>query len=142
MAFIHDLLDQAPTPAVLRERVALADQKHEAALREVEQLKRRVEALERENAELRAQIPQAKEAALSNDTKRVLVHLFKAQAQQDVGAITAGLGMEQGLLQYHLDCLLKYGLADVTGLNYLQGRTFWALTPEGRRPVVEGKLIT
>ena len=141
MGSIQDLLEQVPLAAVLRERVALADQKYEAALREAEQLKRRVEALEGENAELRAQIPQAKEAALGDDTKRVLVHLFKAQAQQDVDAIAMGLGMERGLLQHHLDCLLKYGLADVTGLNYLQGRTYWALTPEGRRRVVEGNLI-
>ena len=141
MGSIQDLLEQVPLAAVLRERVALADQKYEAALREAERLKRRVEALERENAELRAQIPQAKEAALSDDTKRVLVHLFKAQAQQDVDAIAMGLGMERGLLRYHLDCLFKYGFADITGLNYLQGHTYWALTPEGRRRVVEGKLV-
>jgi hypothetical protein len=141
MGLVQDLLEQVPLAAVLRERVALADQKYEAAIRESEQLKRRVEALERENAELRTQIPQAKEVALSNDTKRVLAHLFKAQTQQDVGAIAMGLGMERGLLQYHLDCLLKYGLADVAGLNYLHDHTYWALTTEGRRRVVEGDLI-
>jgi DNA-binding MarR family transcriptional regulator len=143
MGSIQDLLEQVPLASVLRERVALADQKYEAALRETEQLKRKVEALERENAELREQISQAKEAYLSDDTKRVLVHLFKTTQLEarDVGAMATALGMERGLLKYHLDRLHEAGLTETTGGNYLHGHVYWALTPAGRRRVVEGKLI-
>jgi hypothetical protein len=106
MGSIQDLLQEVPLAAVLRERVALADQRYEAALRDVEQLKQKVEALEQENAKLRAQIPQTKDgAALSDDTNRVLVQLFKAarQEERDVGAMAVTLEMERGVLQYHLE---------------------------------------
>jgi DNA-binding MarR family transcriptional regulator len=141
MGSIQDLLQEVPLAAVLRERVALADQKYEAALREVEQLKRKVEALERENTELRAQIP--KNADLRDDTKSVLVHLFKAarQEERDIGAMAAALRMEKGVLQYHLDRLREAGLAVRSSGNVLRGQTYWVLTAEGRRRVVEGKLI-
>ena len=143
MGLIQDWLQEVPLSAVLKERVALADQKYEAALREVEELKRKVAVLEKENAELRAQIPRSTEAPLGVDTVRVLVHLFKARTQEDrdLGAMAVALEMEIGVLQYHLDRLQKDGLADITGLNYLHGHVYWVLTPEGRQRVVEDKLV-
>lgn len=143
MGSIQDLLQEVPLAAVLRERVALADQKYEAALRDVEQLQRRVAALEKENAELKAQIPQTKQADLSDDTNRVLVHIFRTGEMEarDVGAMASALGMERGIMQYHLDLLEGAGLAETTGMNYVHGHVYWALTPGGRRRVVEGKLI-
>jgi DNA-binding transcriptional ArsR family regulator len=146
MGSIQDLLQEVPLAAVLRERVALADQKYETAMREVAQLKERVADLERENAELRAQIPADDEddaASLQPDTARVLVHLFKANLPEarDVGNMAMTLGMERGVLQYHLDRLYDAGLAETAGANYLHGHVYWALTPEGRRYAVECKLI-
>jgi DNA-binding MarR family transcriptional regulator len=74
---------------------------------------------------------------------RVLVQMFKASQTEarDVGALAAALGMERGVLQYHLDRLKESGLADVTGGNYIQRHVYWALRPEGRKYVVERKLI-
>jgi DNA-binding transcriptional ArsR family regulator len=145
MGSIQDLLQEVPLAAVLRERVALADQKYEAAIRQVEALKQRVTALEHENAELRAQIPrQIKSSpALSDDTVRVLVQIFRARdiEDRDVGALAQVLGMERGVMQYHLDRLYDGGLAETTGGNYLHGHVYWGLTPKGRQHVVERKLI-
>jgi DNA-binding transcriptional ArsR family regulator len=143
MGSIQDLLQEVPLAAVLRERVALADQKYEAAVREVEDLKPKVAALERENAELRAHIPPNVGAPLGEDTLRVLVQIFKAGQQEHryVGVMAGMLGMERGVVQYHLDRLREAGLADTAGGNYLHGHVYWALTPAGRRRVVEGKLI-
>ena len=149
MGSIQDLLQEVPLAAVLRERVALADQNYEAALREAEGLKREIEnlrqkvdALERENQELRAQIPQDTEAP-NADTDRVLVQMFRAKnlLERDVGAMASALEMERGVLLYHLDRLAEDGLAKVTGGNYVHGHTYWALTPAGRRRVVEGELL-
>jgi ApbE superfamily uncharacterized protein (UPF0280 family) len=147
MGWIQRLLQAlqgVPTAAVLRERVAFEEKKCEAALQQVEQLKQKVEALERENAELRAQIPQAKEVVLSDDTNqevvlsddanRVLVHMFKAAQAEDVGTMATALGMERGLLQSHLERLLQSGLA---GNFYRKRNTYWVLTSKGRRRVVE-----
>jgi DNA-binding MarR family transcriptional regulator len=80
---------------------------------------------------------------LGGDTSRVLVHLFRAKEieDRDVGAMARAFGFESGILKYHLDRLADAGFADETGLNYLHGHVYWALTPEGRRYVVESKLI-
>ena len=143
MGLIQDLLQEVPLAAVLRERVALADQKYEAVLREVEELKRKIVALEHENAELRAQIQLRNEKPLSDDAARVLVQVFRAKRQEerDVGAMATALQMERGVVQYHLDRLYEVGLTESAGGNYLHGHAYWALTPEGRRRVVEGKLV-
>jgi DNA-binding MarR family transcriptional regulator len=113
-----------------------------AALRENQQLKQRAEALKRENAKLRTQITQTKEAILTDDTNRVLMHMFKAVQAQEVGTIAKALSIERSLLQYHLERLLQSGLAGLANLNYREGKRYWVLTPEGRRRVVEGKLAT
>ena len=73
MGSIQDLLQEVPLAAVLRERVTLADQRYETALRENEELKQKITRLERENAELRTQVRQTKEATLPDETNRVLV---------------------------------------------------------------------
>jgi hypothetical protein len=144
MSLVQDLLKEVPLSAVLQERVKLAEDRYTAANKEIESLKQRIGALEKENAELRAKIPQDDaDVSLSADTSRVLVHLFRVRdiEDRDVGAMCHALGMENGVLKYHLDCLREANLADVTGGNYLHGHVYWALTPAGRKHVVEGKLI-
>jgi DNA-binding MarR family transcriptional regulator len=101
-------------------------------MRQLEQLKQRLAALERENAELRAQIPHGKEVvSLSDDTTRVLVHLFRTDDldDRDIGAMARALSMDRGTMQYHLDRLDEAKLAQCTGGN-ADGSVYWALTPE------------
>jgi hypothetical protein len=144
MGLIQDLLQEVPLAAVLRERIALADQKYEAAIKQIEELKDRVAVLERENAALRAQIPHRREeVSLGEDSARVLVQIFKARNNEDrdVGTMANALHMERGVLQYHLDRLNEAGLALMTGGNYVDGHTYWGLQPKGRQYVVERKLV-
>jgi hypothetical protein len=140
MGAIQDMLQEVPLAAVLRERVALAEQKYEAAVREVEALKAKVAALERENAELRARIPRDKAAPLSKETELVLVQIFKAKEIEDrnVDNMATALGMDRGVMQYHLDRLNDADLAHESGSD-IEG-VYWALKPEGRRYVVERNL--
>jgi len=60
---------------------------------------------------------------------------------RDVGAMARALQMDRNVLQYHLDCLIDANFADEISLNYLTGKKLFGPTPEGRRYVVEGKLI-
>jgi hypothetical protein len=80
---------------------------------------------------------------MGNDTIRVLVHLFRADdiEARDVGAMFRELAMERSVLMYHLDMLKNSSLADMTGGNYVDGHVYWALTADGRRRAIEGKLI-
>jgi cell division protein FtsB len=56
MGTIQDLLTEVPLSAVLKERVALADQRYERAKEEIEEQKKRIAVLEREIETLRDQI--------------------------------------------------------------------------------------
>ena len=143
MGWLQDLLKEIPLSSVLKERVALAEDKYQRLSEENDSLKHRVADIERQNAELRAQIPAQPDGALGADTTRILVDLFKAEARHDhdVGALANHLGMERGVAQYHLDQLKNSGLAAMTGGNYLHGHTYWGLTSEGRRHVVENGLV-
>jgi DNA-binding MarR family transcriptional regulator len=143
MSLLQDLLTEVPLSALLQERVALVEEKYVRAKEEIEGYEQRIAALERENESLPARIPPESASGLGEVTVRVLVYLFKAiePDDRDVRAMAKGLATDQSLLQYHLERLQKAGLADLAGENYLHDQVYWALTPEGRRHVVEGKLI-
>ena len=80
---------------------------------------------------------------LMNDSGRVLVHLFRAEARgdRDVETMARTLAMERNVIRYHLDQLKEARLADMESGKYLYGPVYWGLTAEGRRHVVEGRLI-
>jgi hypothetical protein len=141
MGAIQDLLTEVPLSAVLKERVALADQKYERAQEEIEGYKRRIIALEREVETLRAQIPSGSRDKLDNDAERALVHLFRATEidARDVGYMVRTLGIEHGVLRYHLDQLADAGFAAVSSAR--DGHVYWMIKPDGRRYVMERKLI-
>ena len=142
MGWLQDLLKEVPLSSVLKERVELAEAKYEGALKESAGYKQRIVDLQRENEELRAQIP-SKPSSLGKDTESVLVHLFKTASRQDrdVGIMAGELGMERSVMQYHLDRLKDASFAKVTSGNYIDDHTYWGLTPEGRQHAVESKLI-
>jgi hypothetical protein len=81
--------------------------------------------------------------SLGEDTVRVLVYMFKMEDfhGREVKAMAQGLQMGKTFLQYHLDCLDHAGLAEPTDGNYVGGHVYWNLTADGRRYVVQHKLI-
>ena len=141
MGWIHDLLQEVPLSAVLQERVALAEQKFDQAVEEAQGLRKTVADLEQEITELRARLPAEPAGELSDDTGRVLVYLFRGQYDdRDVGHLAQYLKIERGVAEYHLEQLDERGLAECTISDYLH--VYWALTPEGRRYVVDNGLIS
>jgi DNA-binding transcriptional ArsR family regulator len=122
MGWLQDLLQEVPLSSVLKERVALAEDRFESAKQQIDAYKVKVAALEREVQTLhneiqtlRAQLPAAGSYKnLGDDTTRVLVHIFRTPEleQRDAGAMALALGMERSVLQYHLDRLREAGLAD------------------------------
>jgi hypothetical protein len=149
MGWLQDLLKEVPLSAVLQERIKLAEDRFATADRENAGLKLQISALENENgelqraiADLRAKIPQRPGVSLSDDTKRALVHLFRATDIDDRGdrTMARALGIELGLMKYHLDLLDAAGLA-ILGSSSYEGENYWALTQSGRRFVVENNLV-
>lgn len=141
---LQDLFTEVPLSEFLKERLALADENYERAIHEIESCKERVAAIERENESLRSQILAGPASGLSGDTARVLVHLFEADTKEegDVEAMARKLAMGRNIVLYHLDQLQKAGLADMASGKYIHGSpVHWSLTAEGRKRVVEGKLI-
>jgi len=138
MGMMQDLLEEIPHLTVVKERIALAEDAYERAIKENEELKQRIAVLENENAKLCPQVPRKHE--IGDDTARVLVHLFRAKKPEEraVEAMVAALNMERGVLQPHLDRLREANLAQMTGRDYASGHAYWAPTAEGQRYVVLG----
>lgn len=142
MGLLQDLLKEVPLSAVLKERVALAEQKFDQVDKENQRLRQRVANLEKEVSDLHAQLPCEPAQGLDEDTCRVLVYLFRAQDQKrDVGALAGHLQIEHGVAEYYLERLNELGLALRTGGNYRYGHTYWGLTTQGRQYVVENDLV-
>jgi hypothetical protein len=80
---------------------------------------------------------------LDDNAERLLVYMFRAveMEDRDVGMMAARLGLEIGVLRYYLDRLSELGFADISGSHPDLGHVYWYLLPEGRRYVVEWKLI-
>ena len=131
-----DAINEVQLSPVLRERIALVEDKYEAVVKELEQCKQRVAALERENADLRARIP-SREITLKPNTIRVLLYIFQATETdaREVGLMASRLEMTQGVLQYHLDRLRAARFAHESAVD-IDG-VYWALTPDGRKYLVE-----
>jgi hypothetical protein len=60
-------------------------------------------------------LPQEQHSLLSDDTVRVLVHIFNTPVLdgREVRAMSLSLQLQRNVLQYHLDCLKQAGLADI-----------------------------
>jgi HEPN domain-containing protein len=80
---------------------------------------------------------------LGHDTERVLLHMFKADNMddRDLGIMARRLEMEKGVMQCHLDRLQEAGFADISGSHPDFDEVYWYVLPNGRRYVVEQKLI-
>jgi len=147
MGWIQEALQELPLSAVLKERVALIQDKYDLAIKENEVLKQQneflkeqVAALNGENEELRSQIPSEEEITLGEDTERVVLALFKNHEMEDrrLKFLATNLKMEPNILQYHLDKLKRVKLAKFSA--FVSEDAVWTLTARGRAYVVERKL--
>lgn len=136
MGWIQDILTEVPLSAVMKERLALAEQKYDEAVAENERLRGRVAELEGENAELRNENEQFRaqlavepvdNPQLSESELAILQLLYRAQKSVPPEAISSQLGIEPGRVQHWLYKLKdrKYVRTDlnmVTGARYAIGR--------------------
>lgn len=143
MGWIQDLLKDVPISEVLRERVALAEDKLEAAevaketaQAQVEALKERVALLEQKLAAHESAAPE--DPALEPDAIKVLGYMFNDKSGRSGQiAMAAALKQEPGMLKYFLDQLRDAGFAQVGSSNMRTGEVYWNLTKEGRKYAVQ-----
>jgi DNA-binding MarR family transcriptional regulator len=130
----------------------------ERAIKDIEQFKQHVAALERVDAELRAKFDQEDELSLQTDgepraqpdqesewslqTLRILVHMYITEnvGQRNVGVMARKFKMGRATLQSHLDRLHQHGLAESGQASHRLGHMYWGVTPEGRKFIAERKL--
>lgn len=144
MGWIIDLLKDVPLSTVLKERLEFEEAKHQATLDENTKLSEKVTALEAELSQLREKFPEDRASGLNDDARRILVYLFQNHGNDAYCAVRPmcqNFEMNEGMLQYHLDELNASGLAQCTGGNYMDGSVYWAVTEQGRRFVVQNKLV-
>ena len=145
MSWIKELLTDIPLSEVLKERIALADDRVTRADAEYRRIERelsdatsKIERLEKEVYALRAQVSAASKPDLSSETIAVFKHLFHAEGEEcDITFTSHRVGLSLGKTKYHLDALKTAKFAACTGGNFLHGHTYWSLTPRGRKFAVE-----
>ena len=155
MGSLKDLIQEVPLSIVMKERLEFWEDKHEHVVEENKRLQERIAGLEKdvaalkgENAQLREKLEvpqepqQTRDVTLGEETTRVLIALFKCIGRNGMHCqlIAAALGMDPGVAQYHLDRLHEANMASGHG-NYVDHRVYWSIRSEGRRYVVENKLI-
>lgn len=146
LSWLKELLTDIPLSEVLKERIALADDKvrkaelerHELAT-ELDAAQKKIEQLERELSELKKQSIEDKVGnKLDGDASRVLGYLFNAKGEErDTRYISRRLDLQEGMLDYHLDTLESINFAVCSGGNYVSGAVYWDITPAGRKFAVE-----
>jgi DNA-binding MarR family transcriptional regulator len=148
--------EEVPGPSVQRPKPA--EGACEQAIRDIEQFKQHIAALERVDGELRAKFDQESESSLQTDgeqsaqpdqesewslqTLRILVHMYITESvgQRNVGVIARKFKMGRATLQSHLDRLHQHGLAESGQASHRLGHMYWGVTPEGRKFVADRKL--
>jgi DNA-binding MarR family transcriptional regulator len=112
----------------------------ERAIKDIEQFKQHIAALEGVQSEVRAQA--ALESDLSLEALRVLVHMYITEnaRHRDVGVMARKLKMGREALQGHLGQLCERGLAESGHGSHRLGHLYWELTPQGRQYVVRRRL--
>jgi hypothetical protein len=133
-----DALNEAQLQPILRERIALIQDRYDATVRQLEQCQERIADLERENANLRAQIPSTTKITFQPDTVHVLRYLFQHERDRDdreVDLMASRLRMERGVLQYHLGRLKTEKFAHWGGLT-VDG-DYWRISQAGRVHLME-----
>lgn len=110
--------------------------------REIEELKKRIVALEKENEDLKGQLGQnAPKPDMAVDAVKILQYLFKQErghSAQDFGQM---FGLELGMAKYHVDVLLKKKLVNFQTVMMGQGPMTYKITSAGRAYIVENGLV-
>lgn len=146
MSWIREIFKEVQLSDVMRERVALADDrvehtlaKLEASEETVKRLKERIALLEEELAKHEIATPAEPHISLSTKATELMLEMFRADRlfDRDVGAMARKLGIDRNTAKYHLDQLKNCGFARSTGANYKHHHEYWGLMPAGRKHVVE-----
>lgn len=138
-----DVLAQAGVSSVLKERLGLASDKHEAVLAKLEEsenqiqdLKKELDAAHAKLYRLEKEIEELRESTASidlpKDAQRALRILFEREiAAEELAHL---LEITSGKSQHYLDLLDECEFALVGSIG--PAGVFWNITPDGRKHVV------
>ena len=146
LTWILDKLSKIPHgAAVLKENQELKDRNAELEA-ENEQLRQKMDALESDlpsdhpralaNPEVHLDKP---EVPLSRGAIEILVALFDTSpAEADAKLLSSAFEMKHGVIVYHLEELQERGL--IFPVRREKDNTFWKVSSEGRKHVIENRL--
>lgn len=142
MGWIADLLKEIPSAA--RYKAELEEMGRENGI-----LKEKVSALELDNKKLRQEIRRRDDIIqkdkshndlLEEDKIKILTFLSNQQDRLTAQEISRSLGMNIQIVKFHLEELEKSRM--VNGAIYSGAPRDWLLVQEGRRYLIENKLLT
>ncbi len=151
LEMFEKLINEHGSSVILKERIALINDKYEALQYKLESSQKENELLKKENEILKGQLEllntQAQKAAskellIHPSQQEILKHLFSNSDGVDESLLARTVNLDIGMLSYHLDELLEQGLIDNPGYSMgngftgESGRTTHYISKDGRKYVV------
>lgn len=139
---LEKLITEHGSAAILKERIALANDKYAALERKVAQLSEENAQLRAENAQLRANPPQRKAApdpAEIDETAEKILVLLSKNPRLELEQVAGQLGIELELAAFYLEELERSRFID--GLYSTIAPTTYSLDQEGRRLLIKRGLL-
>jgi len=148
------LINEHGSAVILKERIALANDKYSALEKELSASKARESELTAENQSLKLdneklkQEIQRRDDVIQNEKSHgdlleqqkvnILLHLSKSN-ETEPEQIARALNIGKQVAIFHLEELSEKNMAFV---DYIMGSSYWSIDQEGRRYLVKNNLIT
>ena len=151
---INKFINERGSAQIMKERLGLKDDEMAAMQRELSSVIDDFSKLESENEELKGSLNQARQeivrlneiidaSAESQGSEKldeakinIITMLFKANGHATVSQLSSHLGLEEGVVQYHIDSLKEDGLIGHGPLR-INSPVTYKLSKDGRKCVVE-----
>jgi hypothetical protein len=138
---IERLINEHGSAVILKERIALAEDKYAALERKVKELSDENDRLRSENAELKGQIPAAtsSEPVQVDETGEKILLLLAQHPGMELPAIATQLKVAKDFAAFHVDELENAGL--VHGSYSMMAAARYSLDQEGRRYLIKKGML-
>ncbi|MGO9019117.1 MAG: hypothetical protein ACLQVJ_12300 [Syntrophobacteraceae bacterium] len=139
MGWFTDLIKDVPVSAVVKERLALAEDRFRAIEEENKKLKRRIAALEEENKGLRAQSPASQQPQEPEEIEIKIMTLLSKIGQGTIRDVAQTLQISITKAEYHISEMEEAELLHGS-YSYVDEATF-SLAQKGRVFLVKNDLV-
>lgn len=136
---LERLITEHASASVLKERIALAEDKYAALERKVKELTEENSKLQSENAELAKRVPAEKATPAVDELGDKVLAFLSQQPEVPISHIARALGISKELAEFHIEELENANL--ISGSYSAMARPTYSLAQEGRRHLIKNGML-